>query len=1132
MKAIRALFALLFLATIAHAGINNPGSGGGGSGPTNNGSEVSLVSLSQGQEYPFLNLLKLSTNWSYGDNTNIPAPDELDINGYPLAGSSGIASHSGDKLIINGPSQAERPGHYVLAWTGGRKLNLSVATQGGGGALSSVSCVGSVTGTTAPSCDGTGCSSFTGSIAGTTLTVTAAPTGSGCSFGVGVPISNASITISTFATPTIITGNSTTNANLCSPNCTGAGGTGTYAINQSQSVGSGTMFIGGRFEVSVTSDNTTTTANWGIILQAVNADSQTSNIAFYHISDEAAWEASATPCGSGKACIVGSLFNTRIKQANFKVLRDLDWQLSNTANCTTWSSRKSIGHITYAGLEYRNAASGTETYSNLSGTTTIQKIGQYVDAGGTGASGGTIAASGTQTATFTGAVNNGAASAGIILTASAVTGTIGLFNTLGGTGVTADTVIIGNSTTNPSYCSPACTGTGGAGTYAVAYVNNTNKAFPRTGTQLVASEAMTATHNDFNITLGTGAQTDKQTVLVLWPATGDATTKIKVNGNTAAPVLAGNSETLANGFGADNPSKALFSVMVYDAVLGGWINQGGFVNSDIMNSGGYNRGINCGAPADVFIEINAELGTTPYHVTPFLALDPTTDWVTQYATYVKTNYASAKPIFEITNEPWNGATNICYYLSTKSSVYIGEDAAWTSGFFCGASGQMYGEVGKMISTAGQDLNSVLGAGSYELLAPVQTGFASGFGSVAAELLQTNGYINQTVAPTQSGYAKTAAYKLATRVSVNDYWNVGYAGGNGSSAIQGIEVGIAYCYFSYSISAPCQGLYASQTAAMNTYMNSSNTAGLASFNIYDLINTYIVGIWEGYGQTCSLGPSARPAGCTINVTTPLMFYEGGYSPSKQGSDVVQTVTAATDASSAVLTVASNGCVQGQSINLSSLSGGTWSTAAGNYTVQSATTNTCTINLNSTGLGTLSSANLAYTGSTNYVNYLRTSSYLSPLLATFTTTLYNELIASGGVNPSQYQMASNSNFVGNPWYLWSFDIFGYYALGQCSSCTISSTTLTLGGTITGVFGTGQQLLGGGITANTVLGACTPIGGNVCGSTSGDTFALSQSSNVSSGEQMTGNVIPATVGSTTTSPVTAWKAICTWNGNGAAC
>jgi hypothetical protein len=140
----------------------------------------------------------------------------------------------------------------------------------------------------------------------------------------------------------------------------------------------------------------------------------------------------------------------------------------------------------------------------------------------------------------------------------------------------------------------------------------------------------------------------------------------------------------------------------------------------------------------------------------------------------------------------------------------------------------------------------------------------------------------------------------------------------------------------------------------------------------------------------------------------------------------------------------------------------------------------------------------------------------------------------LNPSQFQLVSTGG--GFPWLIFNFGIYGYYQVGTCSSCTIATTTLTLGGTITGVFRVGDALFGGGgITSlgtgagsNTTITSCTPVGGNPCATTAGHTLGLSQASTVSSGIPMTGNATPPAnnAGNSTTSLVREWGAIFRWN------
>ncbi len=496
-------------------------------------SELSLSNLFGATEYPFLNLLKAANQWDYADNSGHLKPDELTSDGYPLAGGSWI-SKSGAKDLIVTPSQAERPGHYVLMGTGGVSLRT---TFNGSGVLGLVSCTGAGgTFGTGVSCDNTGCSSFLGSISQTTLTVTSPPTGSGCTLGAGVPISGSGIFVSKFGTPTIITSSgSTCGANTC------------YTVNQSQTVSSITMNIGWRLEWSVTTPFPTTAQDiYSLVMTNTSSGNNADNVALLHISDESAYWASATPCGLGQACILGGLFKTRIQQGNFAVLRDLDWSVANESNCTTWSSRKPITYYSYPTPEPRNASSGP---------------GQYVNSAGTGASGGVV-----------------------------------------------------------SYNS-------GTDTYS--------------------------------ITLGSGGPADKQTILMLPPATGTSSSRISLNGTTSVPILTSYGST-----GASAPTLGALLPLVYDAVIGGFL-------SFNINGGSIN-GLDCGVPPEVFIEINAELRTTPWHTLPYLALDPMTDWVKQYATYIKANYPSIKPFFEVTNEPFNCVTFVPAYLSVKSKIYISE----------------------------------------------------------------------------------------------------------------------------------------------------------------------------------------------------------------------------------------------------------------------------------------------------------------------------------------------------------------------------------------------------------------------------------------------------------------------------
>jgi hypothetical protein len=76
-------------------------------------SQVNLNFLGNSGDYPFLNCMKTAQNWALSDNSNWPDPSTLDSDGYPISISNG-----GVYAVFFVPSQATRPGNYVITWTG------------------------------------------------------------------------------------------------------------------------------------------------------------------------------------------------------------------------------------------------------------------------------------------------------------------------------------------------------------------------------------------------------------------------------------------------------------------------------------------------------------------------------------------------------------------------------------------------------------------------------------------------------------------------------------------------------------------------------------------------------------------------------------------------------------------------------------------------------------------------------------------------------------------------------------------------------------------------------------------------------------------------------------------------------
>ena len=91
----------------------------------------------------------------------------------------------------------------------------------------------------------------------------------------------------------------------------------------------------------------------------------------FHVNDEA-------PLNAGE--VFGVRFKQRLIEANFGVIRFLNWQAGNSTNVTTWATRKPISYVFYAGEEYRvglyaglTTNSGSAYSANLAGFTLVDK---------------------------------------------------------------------------------------------------------------------------------------------------------------------------------------------------------------------------------------------------------------------------------------------------------------------------------------------------------------------------------------------------------------------------------------------------------------------------------------------------------------------------------------------------------------------------------------------------------------------------------------------------------------------------------------------------------------------------------------------------------------------------------------
>lgn len=85
-------------------------------------SQVNLNFIQTGGDYPFLNAMKSGQSWGWLDNTSAPVtPDILDSDGYPTS-----ILHTGVYTVFYVPSQADRPGNYVITWDGNGTISCGM----------------------------------------------------------------------------------------------------------------------------------------------------------------------------------------------------------------------------------------------------------------------------------------------------------------------------------------------------------------------------------------------------------------------------------------------------------------------------------------------------------------------------------------------------------------------------------------------------------------------------------------------------------------------------------------------------------------------------------------------------------------------------------------------------------------------------------------------------------------------------------------------------------------------------------------------------------------------------------------------------------------------------------------------
>lgn len=487
------------------------------------------------------------------------------------------------------------------------------------------------------------------------------------------------------------------------------------------------------------------------------------------------------------------------------------------------------------------------------------------------------------------------------------------------------------------------------------------------------------------------ALTDKASVIVKFNATAAGNTPtINVNGTGAIAIKDTFGDTIS--FSVRRPTANAVGYLVYDATLNAFIKLGGDADRGDI-------GIGNGVPVETMLQVAIELGAHPYVTTPYLSIDPITDFMPSMATYFRDNGPSWMiPRYEGPNETWNSASSFfaTRYGWNKANAY------W------GTSNDTHNWYGKAVSLLGQAVSAVYSdnRSRYQVLAGVQTTSAcandscSSSSTSSSNARLTSAQWISTGVPTQSGYSNAAgvgeAYRWVTHIAMANYVTP-----PAYSTLQELRDGFAYVVTN-------AGNPSAQAALADAYVD--NLAGAAApFNL-----NYVKAaaqFWYAWAQNNWGG----------SIKLPLTAYEGGFSPDYSNTAWTSPLTGATVTSGTTvdLTLATtsgtrgtisgggNPAVIGMSISLASV-GGMTQLNGNTYTVAGVSGNTVTLTIPSTaGFGAYTSGGTAtYVNAPLYTNTLRRASKFSSHLQTQMTQSYADMAAVPMVFPSQFNFAGPS------------------------------------------------------------------------------------------------------------------------------
>lgn len=576
--------------------------GSAGQGFNGGKSQIQSSDIGLGGDYPFINLLKLGSSWIATGATLQVNGSQLDSNGYPIVLPSGA---SNVVTTVFGPTQASRPGNYVLAWDGN--------------------------GTVVCTCSDT----------------------------------------------------------LVSGSKTSSGGSGRYVFSTT----------GNQFTVGI----------------AVIGSPMITNMRLLFAADEAAYNAGQ---------IFSDKFISTLRAGGYGVFRFMDLQDENFGNTTTWTTRKPVGYVYYAGGEFRSSMYTTVSTTGVTSILAAFGSGNPVDK---------------QTVQFQ--------SQSTVKNPSVVTP--GYPTNPTWITFTAHGLNVGDTVAWPQ------TGPNGA---AYTQPAGFSKASPSSQTvycvhDVVDANTITLSTCGGSVITMTSAGSSGGVNMVLSPVT-----QFQMNGSAAVINVGDERGNFPMQWGFNSELLVNQNVtLVYDAGLNLWLKFGTVGTS---NTRGY---LDSGWPPELFVTLSALIGAHPYVNLPYLAADNGTaankllggtDWASSFASYVKNNGpAWMIPRFEGVNEaPWNSGFFGSGYITTKAANVYGWNA-----------NNLYG---KQVSTMGQDVNTAYGSPTndgtkYQILMGIQT-HAGGAASSQDDKMNTPSYV------TAAGSATVAGHNWITHIDIDQY----------------------------------------------------------------------------------------------------------------------------------------------------------------------------------------------------------------------------------------------------------------------------------------------------------------------------------------------------------------------------